>query len=168
VVTAADTGTRTVLEIDALPATEGYALLVGVDSDQLGPAFFSSHPVVVRVGGADYARAIQKANPDGSLTFFCAIEEGVVLRAATRGDLVADLEAAFEHVRHRLGRPSLVVACDCILRNLEIEQSGRRERVAEIFRRNNTVGFSTYGEQLRGVHVNQTLTGIAFGDEEEV
>jgi hypothetical protein len=26
------------------------------------------------------------------------------------------------------------------------------------------VGFSTYGEQFRGMHVNQTLTGIAFGD----
>jgi hypothetical protein len=25
-------------------------------------------------------------------------------------------------------------------------------------------GFSTYGEQFNGVHVNQTLTGIALGE----
>jgi hypothetical protein len=25
------------------------------------------------------------------------------------------------------------------------------------------VGFTTFGEQYRGVHLNQTLSGIAFG-----
>jgi hypothetical protein len=167
VVTAADPATRTVSEIDGLPATEGYARLVGVDASELEPSFFSSHPVVVRIGGADYARSIQKVNPDGSLVFYCAMEEGVVLRAAWRGDLVTDLLGAFVHVHRNLGPPSLVLTCDCILRNLEITQLGLRDRVAEIFRRNNAVGFATYGEQLRGLHVNQTLTGIAFGRPEE-
>lgn len=167
VVTAANPSTRTALEIDGLPAAEGYARLVGVDASELDPSFFSSHPVVVRIGGTDHPRAIQRANPDGSLTFYCAMEEGVVLRAALRGDLVTDLAGAFVHVRHNLGAPSLVLACDCILRNQEITQLGVKERVAEIFRLNKAVGFATYGEQLRGVHVNQTLTGIAFGSAEK-
>jgi len=42
-----------------------------------------------------------------------------------------------------------------------------KDRVGEIFSRNNTVGFSTYGEQFHGVHVNQTLTGIAIGSAPE-
>jgi len=33
----------------------------------------------------------------------------------------------------------------------------------EIFQRNNTIGFSSYGEQFRGIHNNQTFTGCAFG-----
>jgi hypothetical protein len=33
-----------------------------------------------------------------------------------------------------------------------------------VFRHNNTIGFSSYGEQYLGVHVNQTLTSIAIGD----
>jgi hypothetical protein len=37
--------------------------------------------------------------------------------------------------------------------------------VSQIFRLNNTVGFNTYGEQFAGVHINQTLTGIAIGTE---
>lgn len=41
---------------------------------------------------------------------------------------------------------------------------GLKDRVGEVFCRNNTVGFSTYGEQFHGVHVNQTLTGVAFGE----
>jgi hypothetical protein len=32
-----------------------------------------------------------------------------------------------------------------------------------VLQENNTIGFHTYGEQFRGVHVNQTLVGIAFG-----
>ncbi|MBN1320211.1 MAG: FIST C-terminal domain-containing protein [Thermoleophilia bacterium] len=163
VVTEADPETRTVFEIDALPAAEGYARLFGVDASELGPSFFAAHPVVARVGSADYARAVQNVGADGSLKFYCAIEKGVVLRAAHRGNLAADLEDAFERVRHKLGQPGLVIACDCILRNLEVEQSGLKERVAEVFRRHNAAGFATYGEQLHGLHVNQTLTGIAFG-----
>jgi hypothetical protein len=167
VVTAANPATRTVLEIDGLPAAEGYARLVGVDASELETSFFASHPVVVRIGGGDHARSIQKVNPDRSLTFYCAIEEGVVLRAVVQGDLVTDLAGAFARVRSSLGSPSLVLTCDCILRNLEITRLGLRNRVSEILRLNHAVGFSTYGEQLRGVHVNQTLTGIAFGSAEE-
>jgi hypothetical protein len=32
---------------------------------------------------------------------------------------------------------------------------------------NNAVGFSTYGEQFNGIHVNQTLTGVAIGRGDE-
>ena len=43
---------------------------------------FASHPVLVGVGGQYYARSIQQMNPDGSLSFFCAIDEGMVLTVA--------------------------------------------------------------------------------------
>jgi hypothetical protein len=29
---------------------------------------------------------------------------------------------------------------------------------------NNVIGFSTYGEQFRSMHLNQTFSGVAFGD----
>ena len=35
--------------------------------------------------------------------------------------------------------------------------------MSELYRRNNVVGFNTYGEQYRSMHVNQTLTGVAIG-----
>jgi hypothetical protein len=41
---------------------------------------------------------------------------------------------------------------------------GLKDRLGEVFCRNNTAGFSIYGEQFHGVHVNRTLTGIAFGE----
>jgi hypothetical protein len=163
VVTEADPARRVVKEINGLRADEEYARILGVPPSELGPALFATSPVVVLIEGAHYVRSIQKVNPDGSLTFFCAIEEGVVLRVASGVDLVANLERAFAHVRAQIGPPQLVLACDCILRKLAIAQNSLEDRVSEILRRNRAVGFNTYGEQFCGVHVNQTLTAIALG-----
>jgi len=163
VITEADPATRTIREINGLPAAEEYARMVGVDVQDLGPMHFAISPLVVTMGGTDYVRAIQKANPDGSLTFFCAIEEGLVLRVAHGVDMVNNLEQAFANIRAEIGLPQLVIGCECILRNLEVSQHNLEERVGEIFRRNNAIGFASYGEQFHDVHVSQTLTGIAIG-----
>lgn len=164
VVTAADAGRRIVSEIDGWPATEAYARLVGSDVKNLDPQRFATSPVVVLIDGANYVRSIQKANPDGSLTFFCAIEEGMVLRVGHGVALVENLEHAFADIHAAIGTPQLVLGCDCVLRKLEIAHTGLVERVEAIFRDNNVIGFNSYGEQFRGVHVNQTLTGIAIGE----
>jgi hypothetical protein len=163
VVTEADAGHRIVREIDGRPAAEDYARLIGTSVRNLDPMRFAASPVVVLIGGTNYVRSIQKANPDGSLTFFCAIEEGMVLRVARGVDLVENLEQAFTVIQAAIGQPQLFIGCDCILRKLEIAQRGYADRVEAVFRDNNAIGFNTYGEQYRGVHVNQTLTGIAIG-----
>lgn len=163
VVTAADARRRVVHEIDGLPAAECYAALVGTDVESLDAARFADVPVVVMIGGTNYVRSIQKANDDGSLTFFSAIEDGLVLRAAVGVDLLGNLADAFADVRHRMGDPQLVLAFDCILRRLEMNRREIVEPVERVFRDHNVVGFNTYGEQYCGVHVNQTLTGIAIG-----
>jgi hypothetical protein len=164
VVTEADISQRVVREINGLPAAEEYARAIGAEVEDLNPMRFAASPVVVAIDGTDYVRSIQKVNPDGSLTFFCAIDEGLVLRVVRGVDLLGNLEHTFDELRAEVGPPQLVFACDCILRNLELTQSGAKDAVESIFRRNNVVGFSTYGEQYRGVHVNQTLTGIALGN----
>ena len=82
VVTEADTAHRIVKEINGLPAAQEYARIVGIDARDLDPLRFAAWPVVVMIDGTNYVRSIQKVNPDGSLTFFCAIEDGLVLRLA--------------------------------------------------------------------------------------
>lgn len=165
VVTEADTAHRIVKEINGLPAAQEYARMLGVDARDLDPMRFAAWPVVVMIDGTNYVRSIQKVNPDGSLTFFCAIEDGLVLRVAKGVDLLENLEQVFTQIHAEIGPPQLVLGCDCILRKLEIAQSSLVDRVNEIFVRNNSIGFNTYGEQFQGVHVNQTLVGIAIGTD---
>ena len=82
VVTAADTENRIVYELNAEPAAREYASAIGLLPDDLGPFSFASYPLVVKVGGDYYCRSIRNMNPDGSLSFFCAIDEGLVFTVA--------------------------------------------------------------------------------------
>ena len=163
VVTEAEPARRLVTEINGEPAAREYARLVGLEVDKLTPLIFAAHPVVVNIGGHSYVRSIQKVNDDESLSFFCAIDEGIVLTVADGIDLVENLESAFARVTRDLGTPALVLGCDCILRSIEIGQRGLRDQVGKIFADHNVVGFATYGEQFNAMHVNQTFTGIAIG-----
>jgi hypothetical protein len=163
VVTGAIPERRIATEINGFPAAQEYARAIGLKLSQLNPLVFSAHPMVVKIGGADFVRSIQKVNPDGSLTFFCAIDEGIVINVARGIDLVDNLNTLFGDIKRRIGPPRLVIGCDCILRRLELVQNGAIDKVSAILREHNVVGFSTYGEQFRGMHVNQTFTGIAIG-----
>jgi hypothetical protein len=124
---------------------------------------FATWPLVTVIAGNSYPRSISMAHADSSLSFLCAIEEGMLLQVARRTDLVAGLEQTFAAIAAAIGEPQVVIGCDCILRRLEILQGGLLERVDATFQRHRVVGFCTYGEQFRGVHINQTLTGIAIG-----
>ena len=163
VVTEATPNERIVNELNGWPAAKEYARLVGVKSSDLSPLNFADSPIVVMIDGTDYVRSIKKKNPDESLTFACAIEDGLVLRVAHGVNLVGNLEKAFAEIKEEIGPLQLVLGCDCLYRGLEISRKGIKSQVEKIFLANNTVGFCSYGEQFRGLHVNQTLTGCAIG-----
>jgi hypothetical protein len=163
VVTEADTATRTVRELNGMPAAQEYARLLGVPVEGLDAAGFASSPLLVVIDGVGYVRSIQKIDPDGSMKFFCAIEEGVVLRLGHGQALLEKLEEALDRNIREIGQPQVVIGFDCILRKQEITQRDLKERVSDLLRGSNTVGFNSYGEQFHGIHVNQTFTGIAIG-----
>jgi hypothetical protein len=165
VVTQADDAQRIVYELNGLPAALEYARLVGVNADSLDPMRFAAFPVVVIIDNTYYVRSIQQANPDNSLTFFCAIEEGVVLRLAKGVDLLENLQHVLSDIQKQIGKPQLLLVCECILRKLEIVQSGLAEPMNQLLKEYNAIGFNTYGEEYYGVHVNQTFVAIGFGQE---
>lgn len=160
VITDADPARRIVTSINGRPAATAYAELVGVPRDRLDAHVFSANPLMLRIGDEYYVRSIQKVHDDGSMTFLCAIDVGLVLTVGTGVDLADSIERGFAGVPDDV---QAVIGCDCILRRLEVEDRGLRRSVGEQFARRNVVGFSTYGEQYNGVHVNQTFVGVALG-----
>jgi hypothetical protein len=163
VVTSAEPRQRLVKELDAEPAVEVYARLVGCPVEELTPMVFAMHPLVVRLGGAEYVRSIQKANPDGSLSFYCAIDEGLVLTLSEGHDLLSRMEGLFEDVRARVGTPEVVIGFECVLNRLEAERNQIKHRLSRLHAANHVTGFASFGEQWGAMHVNQTFTGIAIG-----
>jgi len=163
VVTAADPGSRTVYELNAMPAAEEYARTVGIPVDQLDNRVFAFKPLAVRIGNEYYVRSIQRVNEDGSLTFYCAVENGIVLTAMQPGSMIDNLSARFNHIESEMGEPLVTIGCDCFLRRLELEYCEQAEEMSRFLQQHRVVGFNTYGEQYDGMHINQTFTGVVIG-----
>jgi hypothetical protein len=163
VVTGADPVARVVTEINAEPAAAEYARLVGVKDDELTLELFALHPPMVRAGGEYYCRSIQSANPDGSLTFYCAIDEGIVLTLGEAHDVLAELGALFDRLDETVGGIDRVIGFDCVLNSVALTQQQIRHEVSALFARRRVAGFATYGEQFHALHVNQSFSGLAIG-----
>jgi len=163
VVTAADPVDRIVREINAEPAGEEYARLVGVPFHELGPAVFASHPPMVRAGGEYYCRSVQSLNPDGSLTFYCAIDEGIVLTLGEAHDVLGEMRGLFDQLDETVGGIDRVIGFNCVLNSVELAQRQIGRDMSALFADRRVVGFNTYGEQYHALHVNQTFSGLAIG-----
>jgi hypothetical protein len=162
VVTEADIENRIVKELNAEPAAAEYARVCGI-VEPLDAFSFAAHPVLVSVGGEHFVRSIQRVNPDGSLSFFCAIDEGLVFTAASRSDPMESLATLFGGIEEELGEVDVYLGFECVLRRLAAEREQMAQPMSKLYRAKRVVGFNTYGEQYTSMHVNQTFTGVAIG-----
>lgn len=163
VVTAADPAARAVLRINDEPAAAEYARLLDCDLGDLGPQMFATRPVMVRAGGRHFVRAIRGVGPEASLQFFGAVAEGMVLTLAKESDMAAHLADSLAGLSEG-GAPRMVLGFDCIFRRMDAEARQQMRPISDLLAAHRVAGFSTYGEQTGGMHVNQTLTGVAFYD----
>jgi len=163
VVTSCDPEARVVKELDASPAGETFAAAVGLEIQTLNSMSFATHPLLVRIGDKYYCRSIQKLNPDGSLSFYCAIDTGVVLTVAHTKDMVRSLEEAFANLEAELGPIDSIIGFDCTHRRLEAESRQIQQQISNLFQRYHVAGFCTYGEQYNALHLNYTFSAVAFG-----
>lgn len=162
VVTRADPEERLVQEINGAGAAVEYARQIGHDPSDLGPRLFAENPVLVRNHNAYHVRAIRGTETNGALSFLCAIDDGLVLTIGRGKDVLETLETSLSITDPANRQPEFILGFDCILRRLEIEHKGLSDAVSSILCEKRVLGFNTYGEQHRGVHVNQTFVGIAF------
>lgn len=163
VVTEADVDRRIVKELNAAPAAAEYAAAIGLTDEPLSPMSFAAHPVVVCVGGDYYVRSIRKVNEDGSLSFMCAIDEGIVLTLAKADSMTDRIEKSLSDIRATIGEPQVIIGFECVLRRIESELYQINHQLGSIYRRHKVIGFHTYGEQFNAMHLNQTFSGIALG-----
>ncbi|WP_417068462.1 FIST N-terminal domain-containing protein [Niveibacterium terrae] len=163
VVTGAIPEQRIVTELNGLPAAREYARAIGLDPAAICTDVFATRPLICRLGNNSFIRSIRFAAPEGALTFFCSVEEGTVLRPAVRKGMTESLSDTFADIRASLGEPSVTLGFDCVLRRTEMIATGSARKIERILMRMKMVGFSTFGEQYCGMHINQTMTGITFG-----
>lgn len=164
VITEACPISRKVTEINGYPAVPEYARLIGCDTSLLTAADFAKNPPMVKIDGHYHVRSIQQANLDGSLTFSAAIDTGLVMALGQGKNLIQQTRNGLERVQQKIGPLRFILGCDGFHRRIESESCGVEKQLQSILEANNLFGFSSFGEQYQGAHVNQTLTGIALGE----
>src|SRR3546814_20548971 len=97
VVTSADPERRVVWSLNAEPAAEEYARLIGSTMEDLTPEVFAANPLLVRIGGEYQVRAIQQVDREAALHFYCAVAEGLVLTPATPAHMPDNLVHNLAH-----------------------------------------------------------------------
>lgn len=164
VVTDATPAERVIHRIDGRVAAHVYAEALGLTPEELTPGVVSTHPLMLRVGNRHFVRGIASIDRDGptegALRLFCAMEEGLVLRIGEALDMVGAMQALSNDPGVK--NASFILGFDCICRALAVKAGQIEDPMALELKRRPFVGFSTYGEQYEGWHVNQTLTGLAF------
>jgi hypothetical protein len=167
VVTKVNAAKRQVITFDGIPANQRYAEVLGLKVEDLSPDVFGSHPILFSCNNEVYIRSIQKTEPNGAFTFYCAIEEGMVLEIASHRPMTESLAHEFEEMKKKFKRIEWFIGCNCILRSLEASAKHYHEKLEQVTLSlaPDSIGFDTYGEQLNGLHINQTLVGIAFGEK---
>src|SRR5690625_21687 len=163
VVTDAEPDRRLVRSINAEPAAEEYARVIGVEVGDLNPEVSAARRLLVRLAGEYHIRAVQKADESGALHFYCSVDCGSVLTLARPQAMYDNLVQSMEQLSDRLNGIDMVLCFDCILRRLEAERLDIKEDLLSVFACYNMIGFNTYGEQYRFLHLSQTLTGLAIG-----
>ncbi len=164
VVTEADYNERRVYSLDGEPAAEVYARAIAMPVEELSSSTYGQSPLIYQEMGNPYVRSIQRVESDHSMIFYCGIETGALLDLGQQHSPNEMLAADLERLRQELGEISVMLLFSCILCKVDqqgggsLTWSGRLQQVAP-----HVIGFDTYGEQFNGLHINQTLTALAFG-----
>lgn len=166
VITKADVAARRVYEMDGYPAAIAYAAAIGTVAEDLTTELMFLNPMTFQCNGELYVRSIQTLNDDLSLTFFCGIEEGMVLDIGGHNDMEDALRTDLSALETELGEADFLLGFNCILRSLEANGGDTHARLGAVLDgvSRSMIGFDTYGEQLNGLHINQTLVALAIRD----
>lgn len=168
VVTESDPAARLVHELNGKPARAVYEDIVGVRGDELTIAISGAHPFAYYIGGRAYVRSVFGVEGD-SLRFASAVGNGIALRPMRAGDMLRTTRAALRAATDELGgNVAALIAFNCLGRFYETETTGMTKQIGDVLVEYPIIGFNTFGEQINALHVNHTLTALAFGGTHNV
>ena len=150
---------REVIEFNGRPAALAYAEALGVSPLEI-TKYFNTNPFGLISDGELFVR-----NPaflvGDSITFYCRISKGSVLRLLSSRDIVSDTRKEFEEKKLEMKNISAIIDFQCCFRFLNLEQKNAHDEYGRIFGDIPNIGFATIGESYVG-HLNQTSVIVLF------
>lgn len=162
VISKARTGSRIIMEIDGKPAVARYADLLEVRREEINENFIWQYPFGFEVDGRFYIRSILNTRED-TLLMASAVNDGTVLTIMKPGDMLADTRELVRDLNTELNGISFLILFNCYGRFAEAEMKRINNDIFDALHASPLIGFNTLGEQYCSMHINHSITGVAFG-----
>lgn len=164
IVTKANIRERRVYEIDNKPAAKAYAEALGIHKSQL-TSHFSSNPLGRKIGAKVWIASPFEVMEDDSIKFYSQLFTGTCVYLMEPEDPVKIIQETVKAVRNKIPNIKATFAVNCILRIIQFKTQNKTKILGEeMSKLGNIIGFSSYGEQLCKMHLNQTLVLLVIGE----
>lgn len=163
-VTKANIRARTVYELNNKPAAQAYAECLGIEKKDL-PKYFASNPIGRRIGNKIWTASPFQVMEDDSIKFYSQIFKGALIDVLCPDDTLQKTKETVRNIKEKIPDVKAVLAVNCILRTLQFKEQKQCDIIGtELAQLGELIGFSSYGEQLCKMHLNQTLVLLALGE----
>jgi hypothetical protein len=163
-VTKANIRERIVYELNNKPAAQVYAEALGIPKQDL-PKYFASNPIGRRIGSKVWTASPFQVMEDDSIKFYSQVFQGALIDVLCPEDTLAQAKDTVKSIREKIPNIKAVIAVNCILRTLQFKEQNQCNIIGgELAQLGELIGFSSYGEQLCKMHLNQTLVLLALGE----
>ncbi|HBF40030.1 MAG TPA: hypothetical protein DDW50_22340 [Firmicutes bacterium] len=167
-VTKADIMHRIVYEFNEKPAAMEYARVLGLSMPEFlknQTAVFFTNPVGRIFGDEVWISAPFSVVEGNGIKFTALITPHTVVKLLKPADPVAEARKTAQIIQQNMPHPQGLILFNCMLRYLQFKNENLCPTLAVEYNRCGSIcGFNTYGEQLNKLHINQTLTLVAFGE----
>ena len=164
-ITKADYENRIVYEFNGRPAADEYAHALGITVDKLDADIFMKHPLALSFEEGYFIRSPQRLLiEERALMFFSHINEGTRVTIMRPGQILQETRDVINKIQQEMPDIRAIISFNCILRYRQSAREGNLSSLIKELSIAPLVGFNTYGEQYNGLHVNQTMTFIVFGN----
>lgn len=163
-VTKSNIRERRVYELDNRPAAQIYADCLGIPKKELAK-FFTRNPIGRRIGNKVWTASPFQIMDDDSIQFYSQIFQGALVDILSPEDVIEKTKDTVKIIKEKIPNVKAIIAVNCILRTLQFKDQNQCGMIStELAKLGQVVGFSSYGEQLCKMHLNQTLVLLALGE----
>lgn len=163
--TDVDCENRIVYEYNDEPAAEAISKALGISKSELkSPLNMIKHPMGRLINNRLFITAVDKINDDDSISYFSRIYNCTKMALLDVDDFETVWQRTKRNVLKEIPKPSFSLAINCSLRTELFNRTGEFENFTSHLKEmlGTYIGFSSHGEQMDYIHLNQTLVLLVF------
>lgn len=162
-ITKADYKKRVVDQIDYVSCADLYAGFSGKSVSDLSFYDLLSNPLGVNMDNQFILKSPIRVNSGGSMGFLAMVKEGQEVYRMRQQSMISELDGLLGRLERRLGDIECLILFNCVYRHLEVLRDKTSQEIRNVFDGYKVIGMNTFGQQFNSMHMNQSLTYIAFG-----